>query len=326
MAQPPPDDSSAIDSADEPKPTGYGLLAGRMWSWGTNLLATALILLLAVTFGRQALELWYADSATPDVASSFGSSTGDDALGDPAAVHSLAFGELEMAFQSSTLQGDKAAAFAELRRLTRAVLSKNEYADRLSGPAEERLLAGLRNVQPIEEEPGRWQIFQRDGPLLMVVGVAPLAAGAGSPPPREVAGSNRRVVSWGLAAPAAPGWWTLMTCVPGDPAIGGTSKRFVPRMPEGCRRTVSLATADGAALIGFHGRGDPWLWAKFFDDEFAVADWTSQTDWRTGGGAWHASYIDGQSSRADVQLSVLGDAAIYGTITITPIANASATP
>jgi hypothetical protein len=186
------------------------------------------------------------------------------------------------------------------------------------------MLATLEDLDPAEQQPGRWRLFELDGPVLLVAAVCRSSdrktdsPGTNGPIPAE------RVVSWGLGlrgelpvAKAASGW-TLLVCDATADRVSAAAAMAAPSLPPSSRRTLSLAVSGGGWMVGFRRSGSAVASQQFFDDWSAAAGWPQASRWQQLGNARHARYGEPRRGWIDVQL--LGDAADShcGVLAMTP--------
>jgi hypothetical protein len=197
--------------------------------------------------------------------------------------------------------------------------------------AEEKALADLENQEPVAQDPGRWQMFENPAPLPMVLVVTPRKINT-TPTPlveppansdSQVVPSGRRVLSWGLAFPRgtqaveAPPQWTLFVWSPGeDRSASDDPCPFA--LPPGSRRTMSLRSEEGGAVIAFRGEGEIHAWRQFVDDWAKQNDWRPVGPWNSIHGGWAMRLEHKNKTTLDVQMAAKEDAMLTGLVTVTP--------
>jgi hypothetical protein len=297
--------------ADAPK------TLGKRWAgWACNLLATGLILLAGLVFGRRILQWWGQEPG--DAARAVASADrGDQRLGDLQQTHWMQFGDLPGQMSRTTLDGDQDAVLARLANLCEQAARSTPLPSEPPGPAETRMLASIDRQSPTAEVPGKWQVFTLDGPVPMAVSLRFVGV---TPPRPQVVGPSRRVVSWGIGLPVSQGRWVLFSYQPTVPlgarssASGGLQ---LPPPPEGGSRTVQTAVVGGGTLLGVTGQGSLERWSDWYDRWFASRGWTSAA-WQISNTARQNRFdLDGAGS-VDVHLSNTIDNRIQGILSLTP--------
>lgn len=191
--------------------TTFAELARRISAWTTRLLLSAIVVLAGWGFGRQITEWWSVDPAGVPSGGPARGIADEISAGEPPLV--LSDQHWVMTWQGAAPSRDE--ALARLRARCQSLVADAPFPAEPPGPAEQRLLALLAESVPVAEEPGRWGLYQKDGPLALVVGTRSLAIPDGTAP---TAGPlHRRVVVWGLAIPHGEQGWALYTFHPEPP-------------------------------------------------------------------------------------------------------------
>lgn len=272
---------SSEDSPDREPPGSHGRLA-RKWSrLSSNLLASGLVLIAAIALLRYVAPWWKEEgppSPKAQVTQAVGPGIDAD---DPNGVLS-GFGDLSHSLRQSHVVGGSDEARAQLRQLCRLAVSSISVPERKIGAAERRVLARLAAETPIAIEPGRWRMYEQDGPA-PIVAVVPWPAGQDE---ADFAG----VLSWGIAIPAADANWTLFVY----PGRGNSESPVVGlptlELPPGTVRTMSLSSENGGGMLAFGGEADLVFCQHHFDGWAAAADLPQATPWRMIGRQWLARY------------------------------------
>jgi len=300
------------ESTKNDKNTGFALVAKRLAGWTSNLLVTAIVIVAALTFGRQ-LTYWWATN--PDDAHENPQRSGGHVesplLASEQATHLVDFGDLPLAMGRRSLAGDKDSVFATLRQECRAAVGQGLSSTRTPGPMETRMLRRTAELNPVEQEPDNWSMYQLDGPIPMVVVV--------QDSPQRVAETGQRVLSWGLAFPieSEGNQWTLFTCVPTDGSSAFTVDLPKVPTPPGGRCVMSLRTGNGGAIVCFAGEGGSQDWLRFFEDWFQQQQWSTSEGWQTTGGMSHCRFQHADKNTA-VQIAVEYRGHLIAIMTITP--------
>lgn len=303
----------------------YAQLAKRISSYTSKCLLTAIVLVAGLGFGRQVLRWWAADES--DSSAAYPPAQVPDGLGDPSQLHVMQFGGQPWSLRRQSISGDKRAASAALRASCRGVVREGRLPDDKPGGAENELLDGLVERDPVEREPGRWRLYELDEAFPMVIGTRPTAPPAEGSARKNLVGAGSRVVTWGLAVPAGPDTWTLCTFQPEPPAGGGVfDLPEIPSPPE-CTRTLSLRVAGGTGIVAFEGPRHAETWTDFYDRWFAGHNWKAVGRWRRSGSAWHSRYTapgEDPAASVDVHFGADGRGRFTGVLMITPSPSAIA--
>jgi hypothetical protein len=290
------------------KAPGFAALAKRISSWTSKGLASALVLVAGLAFGTQVLQWWRADKDSSD--SPVEPVAAADGLGDPAREHHLRFGDNPWSMTRRTVAAAKPDALAMLRATCAESIRSGDalpatvWDDFQSRPtaAEQQWLIALAGRQPVQQESGRWALYELEEPNLMVVGTRSVGKeeggrrkeeiGAASPrssfilPPSSFP-SGSRVVTWGLAIPGEGSQWTLYT-LQWTPSSGGEAgpSEDIP-IPSGSARILSVRATGGGAMVSFRGPPDVEAWKRFFDSWVSLHHWRAVGPWRQYGLNWH---------------------------------------
>jgi hypothetical protein len=185
------------------------------------------------------------------------------------------------------------------------------------GADERKMLSDTTRMKPVAEEPGKWKMYEMDGPIPLVVVTAmrdATTADGQQPAPA-------RVLCWGLAFPVTGGtheWteWTLFSCVPTEGLTPLAELRPALPLPPGARPRVSLRSAGGGGVVLLDGTGEAGEWLGFFDTWFQKHGWSAEEEWRTVGRARHRRYLhQAQGFMIDVVMEVQGDLRAVLTVT-----------
>jgi hypothetical protein len=323
MTESPSENERKRDEATSPTPD-FAAVGKRVSRFATNLLVSAVILLLALVVGRQMIEWWR--TSPESISNQLPPSDSRPLLGDPARPHWLRIGDLPETFSRRELTGTAEEALEQLCEHCRGAVQNAILPTGPVAPHEARLLAQTRRLPPVESEPGRWSLYQRQGPVLMVVAVCAIADENSLSDDREVVDPGVRVVSWGLGFPGVSGdpeakirSWTLLTCDTATESNGGVKSLLATLpVPPNARRTLALAVDDGGGRIGFVGDGSTSAWREFYDDWFARNDWSTESTWRAAGVVWHARFRNPRLGRVDAQIFADETNGNAGMLVITP--------
>jgi len=258
-------------------------LSRRIAGWATNGLATAIVLVIGLGFGRQ-IALWWHEPAV--VTSAAASSQFSNAK--RSGLRQLEFGNAAARLHVETVSGDKSAALAKLREVVRQIAKQATVSDRTSGPAERKLLDELAATKPVEQG-AAYRMDEIDDVLPTVVCSTAMD-------PRTKNGPSR-ILALGFALPSDAGWslygfeFSSESLATANPA---TEPSTIP-LPPGSRRSLSLGQPNGETIVAFHGPGDGGSWEQFFRAELARQGWQLQGEWRS----LHVSRAARYSKEAD---------------------------
>jgi hypothetical protein len=282
-------------------------LSRRIIRFSSNLLATAVIIILGLTLGRQVLHWW--QSTSPGEGATDNIEVDHLAqLADPQWPHRITFGELPLAFDRVSFVGSQQQALERLRTRCRE-LARSEASDSAAWlPASNSVLQQLAEREPVEQGPG-WQLVQHVGPVITVVGLRTRPNDATKP--ADSASQNRvSVVSWGLGLRATTSRtdeaisdvrWTLLVCSGPGQASGSNAARVIA-LPPHSKRTFTAEVQGGGALIGFAGPDTSSSYKAFFDRSLNRQKWHAAAGWKQIGQSWHARFAKRDGSTCDIQL------------------------
>lgn len=338
------------------KPGRLAALARRILVWSGNLLATAVVLILSLTFGNQVLY-WWRDDAPASSGSGSPANRRLESLGDPRIPHLLAFGDLPFNLERTVFKGTEQAALARLRAKCRAVAKQFDSDRRQAMPISQSFLRQLGERESVEHDEG-WRIFQQRGPIISVIALRCAARGGlmSKDQPLEIAES---VVSWGLGfrspvtrreAEASQSRWTLFTCsgqrkaldsdLEGSQrksAVAGASNgsrdaatefsnRATPPsgdadpslfLPPQSRRTLGIRIQGGGGLVGFVNAEGTAFNRECFDGRFERRGWDREFGWTKVGRRRHARFRKSDTGVCDIQLHERTDGGTRGILTLT---------
>ena len=304
----------ARDSRESPS------LARRVWTWTTNSLLCALVLVIGLGFGREVLH-WWANGGKEEQKPAL--LVPADGLGEPGRPHELRFGDAAWQMDAQTVVGQQRQVMIALEASCwQAAVHSPLPAD---GPdlAEQAFLRHLAQRPPTRSEAGVCEVHQLEGAYPMTVALRPTSKAS-------VAGSGFRVVTWGLAVPrGTPGReWTLYTFHPAGPARAAVADLPEIPLPPGGQRLLSMQVAGGGAMVTFQGVAQVGAWKQFFDRWFSSHGWRPATGWRAAGSSWHVRYgpaAGDAGASADVQFSPDSRGGLTGLVVLSPPPRETAT-
>jgi hypothetical protein len=230
-------------------------LGRRMVGWTNNLLATAVILLVVLTFGFQTIQSWYPKAPESGAVLSTSPILDDSAF-------QLDFGDVGGRWKRADFVGTDPELFTEMISLTRREIASGNLDFRAQETASWAALSDhlQRQTAAWSDDQGH-RIYVQDGPIPLAVACL-LASDRATPPDSEP--RSLLMGCWTLALPA------------------GSLKPTA----EGPQRTTGFDEDDSNAWTLVLCQPQPGsLWEKgsqqlvpdFFSAEFSVVDDTGQT-------------------------------------------------
>ena len=253
------------------QPRGYSLVARRLAGWTSNLLVSAVVLVVGLTFGRL-LTSWWAWEGQAGASSALPYRLTDSGtLGDAESPHHVEFGNLPVRLGRQIVVGDTQTVLAALRDRCRVAAELGGQVPRVPGPEETKMLQGMVDQAPVEQLPGKWRMYQleRPIPLVAVTDATSLAAG-------HEGRSLGQVLCWGLAFPAGAGLnhWTLLTVSPTGGSSRSPTDPLTMVLPAGAQRQMQVQNEDGGGMLLFGGAGVAEAWWSVIDDWFQQHGWS----------------------------------------------------
>ena len=308
----------SISNPDQPV-AGYSSVGKKITGWTSNLLATAVVIIIAITVGTQLISSFRWEEATAMEAMNSEYAKVWPTLESCA----LEFGETPFQLYRESAQCERPKIVSMLQEKCREALEQDAMPVGDITAKELKAIESLVNksqASPIEQVEGRWRIFHIETTddrlnLPLVVGVRDdIASPTDSKSDGKTIGSNSRLVVWGLAMPGDSGLVARTTATTGNadkksPAIRQADQAvqnwttFVARsapesetdklkrklIPTKFRRTLAIANQNGTSMIGFKGQ-QPNHAIAFFDKMAADGAWNVTTPWQQTGETWSAQF------------------------------------
>ncbi len=292
-----------VNQVSPSQPPSFAAIARCITGWTTNLLATGIIVVLALVVGKQLVVWWQVEpggSSGPGLASSV--PLADVGAGGPL---ELDFGQMPYQIQCRNVRGDGRAATDALVAACRELAARGAAIFPDFGSAEAGLLKLAARSSPIARGPGEIEVFASGAGMPLVVVTSAATGGSGSTfSPPQLGAGQRRVVTWGLAAAAAESEWNLYVAhascgpqrttsshdadrLPDTGSRDALSRDTVP-IPPGSQRSLTVWDAHGGGLSAFAGSGRAEDWVVFYSAWFSQKPWIVSQPWRPSGGCWHA--------------------------------------
>lgn len=296
--------ATADRGAQEPKSKAR-TAAGRLVGFTNNLLATSVVVIVALTVGNQLIALW--------------SQTDSSLANDTAAVSdwpetancAIEFGDHPYSLTRRQFRGDHSQAVQELSLHCQRILETSPDPSGPLGENEAKMIRDAKQLVPISAQPGEWRLFQVKSPhgdqLPMVIGLRDNCDLS--------SGENRcRMVTWGLATPVGESHWTLFisTSNPGGNA-GNATSRFDEFVPTSATKSLGIRNDNGSELLGFSG-GELSQVKQFYRRLARQNDW--EFSWEESTIGWQCQLT--QSNRDDrtvrIQLTLDANKKLRGLI------------
>ncbi len=261
-------------------PYNFTMPSKRISVWTTNCLLTFSVLTAGVGFGRQMLKMQARESA-PHLAITIPQI-------EDSCFQNVQFGNHVWSLCRSTVAGDKGMALNHLRMTCRNILRIAMADTSASSPQilpkkEKQFIDELLSRTPIDQEPGKWRLYEISESLPMIVGVTRMPLPATSSESRY----EYRISIWGMAMPIQQLQWALnifqSNLASGERNFRGND---VPT-PPGARKILSLSEAKGGEIVSFRGSGRAAEWKQFYTDWYTRRGFSS-TGWYTTGDSWYA--------------------------------------
>ena len=305
MADSPPTTAPRTESGPGAKPADFGSLARRITGWTANGLATALILVAGLTFGRQVLLWWREEPAATSPHKADLASLEDG-------IKHLEFGALTGPVQTRKVSGSRDDVLAALRDMCRPSERPRAEAGSPLSEAEARLLTELAGKEPAEAGDG-WRIDQLPQGLPLVI--CSTTAGNRSPPKVPL---DLRILAIGLAVPAADDAWSAYAFRLGvESPAAGAAEPFP--LPVGSTRGITLTQPDGTTLTTFRGQGTPAAWETHLTALPPGSGWQLRAN-SAPSRRRHYEFdrAGAKSFRAEVTIEYDGQGELCGLVLVTP--------
>lgn len=289
--------SAKVDSQSRP-PTDRGAPspAQRLAAWTTRLLLCGLIAAVGLGFGRQVLQWWAVEGDWPGDERL---ADGDSPPTDAGERQFVSIGAGPWRLQRESIVGPREQVAAALVQRAVEITTSAALPQTPIEAAEKALLARAAAI-PIEAGPhgADWRVVPVDLGVPTAVGLK----WSDNRPAGEainLAETDVRVVTWGLAVPADESSWAVY-CVFAEQTISAPAGALpeLPLPPE-TRRTLALGTVGGA-MVGFEGRLDPAACRSFFEQWFSQNGWTCVGSRRTADDGWFARFEKSSSRDSTV--------------------------
>lgn len=255
-------------------------LARRITGWTNNLLVTAVVVMVTLVVGRQLVGMWVGERES-------GLSTSEMALTDqwPSLTSAqLEFGEGPFRLIREELPPSQQAAADFLRQRCCQLMVTAAAPESPPGEAESRLLQRVQGWKPVNQESGKWRLFEQVDNPDAIGSRMPVLLGIRDDCPGEF---PSRLVVFGLTLPNASETNTafLFQTRP----VSSTGQLVIP-IPDGCRRTLAIGGDEQGKLIGFQG-GTVAESRAFYDRWADKSNWQAAGMWEKTGLSWNRRFM-----------------------------------
>ena len=298
-----------------------------MTAWTNNLIATSVVVIMALVVGRHLVSSWVGEGTGLDLAGNEQPvKSGVTSVSPNLSNTSLQFGDgaYVLLRQQLPLTG-KPAGEALLERCRQALIHAPTPAFEATS-SEKALIEKARHWQPVEQQLGEWRLFNgldsidlvddSDQSLDSLTGALPMIIGLRDNCPNQAT----RLVVFGLALPATDSTTTTLVF-----QANGVETNLRFPIPAGCRRTLVVGTDQQGQLAGFVG-GTLQDAKAFYDQSSAVIDWKAIGQWKLHGVTWSRRFVVNEDSgtiqnsrQVCVQLSLDESQIVRGMLVIEPV-------
>ncbi len=241
--------------------------------WACKLLLTAVILLGAILFGSELINLW---RPLPEVIPTPSSSL--SVIDDLSAPLQLSFGTSPHSISKQQVTCSMEQAIQQLRS---SLLHSAATAPMPLTPpetTERELLQKLQGTGAAADTTPDVSVHQINEHLPFLVGVRSEVQGQydDSSPKTD----TRRVVSWAMATPAGGSTWNLYTFSRHPEASDKEEQARTVAMPPEAEPLLRIQSPNGSSLLTFKGTGNFESPMVFYDEYFSGRKWERAMDWQ----------------------------------------------
>ena len=284
--------------------------ASRIVGFTNNLLATSVVIVVALAVGNQLITLWgRQDSSNIDA-------TNMTSVWPAIENCAIEFGGRPYSMTRQQIEGDTDRAVEYLSEKCQKLLRAEPDPVGTVGESEARMIADAKSLTPLAMDEGRWRLFQVKNPngdnLPMVVGLRDNCDSISE------SGSSR-LVTWGIAMPSGEKAWTALVCSTNAGTDQRSSELLDLLTPLDSRQTLGINGDNGGKLIGFTG-GEPESAKRFYQQLAERKNWTLM-DWRRTGDSWQSKLLPNSAeefSEIQIQLSFDSTQNLRGLLVVEP--------
>ncbi len=241
--------------------------------WGGTLLLTAVILLGAIFFGSELINLWRPLPEvipTPPISLSV--------IDDVNAPLQLSFGTSPNIISKQQVTGSMEQAIQQLRSSLHQSTATAPMPLTPAEAAERILLQKLQGTGAVLDTTPDISVHQINEHLPFLVGLRSEAQEQhdDSSPKSD----TRRVVSWAMATPTAGSTWNLYTFSRHPEASDKEEQARTVAIPPEAEPLLRIQSPNGSSLLTFKGTGNFESPMVFYDEYFAGRKWERAMDWQ----------------------------------------------
>lgn len=296
------EESPAEDSNTPKEKKSLGkLLASR----ATDLIAIAIIIVVALTVGRRLANWWSVDEAAlknPFQGASMSSQWGGD--GKPVRIQ---FGDSKTPFQRTDITGTKDELTSRLVELT--ILKIQELAPESQAVSESELeiLNYISKLTPFKSISLKEEVYLVGGPAPVIWGVK-----------KESLDAQPRVVCWGTCLSQGENHWAFYLSSFGS--VDQSSDETNLKLSEPIQMILSLQNQDGGSMLSFKSLENVDGSKKRLSEDLQEQGWKMSEKWSTNSNGFTSAVFlkfveeDQKIIRADVQLKLQNDELSSGMI------------
>lgn len=286
--------------------TGWTKVTRAMARRATDIIAIAIVAVGILSISGRLTEWWGTDvNDLLDVSRTASQVAGTQtAWGTEGEAVLMRLGQLAVTVERQVLRGDQAQADLALTNTCRARLQHSSRAvgDSPDAAAEQDLLAGLKQLEPIEEQSGEWKLYRLDGENRPMVGT--LLVGV------RVTDASPVVACWGFVVPRDNEHWTIFLF---DKTSQSSTNTSDISLPDDATPVLSVSDPQSGRLMSFEAQTqappDPELtaWRTFFGHEFSQRGWQTARAWTQSSQSWSARYeraIESRREAVEITLTI----------------------
>lgn len=293
-----PQNSQPDPAAPGPQGGGYAVIAQKLKSRTTDLLALAILAIGCLAIGAKVAQWW---KQSPEDVNHPQLATPQTALwGQAGTPVTMEFGELKQALLRQVITGDAASAGEQLEQIAVGQLPKVSLAPDPPSAGELKLLEELQNVTASRILPTGESLYRigEDLPMVIITRSFPDKSDEKSP-------GGSRVVCWARAFPQDEDRWGVILFHPIDRTSPSDAGEEIIPLPMGSERIQSLSDAKGQSWTAFRGTGPIMQWQLHFDRAFQDRNWDRILPWSKTGSGWNSAFETPEKThRAGIWLMV----------------------
>lgn len=267
-------------------------LAKSISGWTSNLVVSAIVVVIALTFGSQLVSSWVPGKSQSK-------STGFDIRQSWPTLQacSLQFGDLPFQLTREIVEGSESEVSLFLQSRCQEELENHIQPVGKIGQQESRLIRNSVDREPVGQAEGKWRIFlgpklDRSQPLPIAIGIRDNCQSS-SVTATNAGKFESRLVVWAMAMPAEDNRWTTFVAQAStlDSTLG--LDQF---LPWNARRTISMVDPAGGSMIGFLG-GEFESAIAYYKTMAEERNWKLEIERATDPNSWSARILPTKESK-----------------------------